>query len=147
VATRERPERLFPAAFAPLFRGSPPFGVDGGPRTDPNFTCFYQACCDLAGMLIGATARAACGLDERPSPSPRHGLRGPFRFPSHIKRPFHQDFTHLKIRRLKHRWTCVAGAVAASIRGTPVFRFKTTLFHSISVVSRAIEAFETLETP
>ena len=59
VATRERPERLFPAAFAPLFRGSPPFGVDGGPRTDWNFACCYQACCDIAGMLIGATVRGS----------------------------------------------------------------------------------------
>ena len=58
VATRERPERLFPAAFAPLFRGSPPFGVDGGPRTDWNFACRYQACCDMAGMLIGTTVNA-----------------------------------------------------------------------------------------
>ena len=57
VATRERPERLFPAAFAPLFRGSPPFGVDGGARTDWNFACRYQACRDIAGMLIGATVR------------------------------------------------------------------------------------------
>ena len=39
-----------------------------------------------------------------PSPAPRHGYRGhasgrddPFRFPSHIKRPVHQNFARLKM--------------------------------------------------
>lgn len=43
----------------------------------------------------------AGGLDERPCPSPLwprpQGLRGPFRFPRHIKRPFHHSFIHVKI--------------------------------------------------